>query len=375
MNYNKKMKAFSKKNKPHETIIVPQIYGEFNDFLLVSIPETPNKIEKETPKDNEEKKEDPKNKIIDRGDVEFFLSDFYPMKKNEKLSKSRFSDFFKEMEEENKNNVNKKPLSNSTKIYYPSSIKLSNSRIQNSENNNPTSFSLNTLDSYIIETKGKYLENNKISSLSNNETLYDSNNEKDLMENNSLRETIKSNEENNNNDEDLYEKFGSIVDMKKVLNLEDKRTTIMIKNIPNKFTRDMLINIINQNFRGTYDLFILPTDSNKFKNFGYAFINFTNSYYIPYFYYMFNGNMWSCTNSKKVCEITYSKIQGKSKLLKHYPSKIIYENEEGEIVNQRNEDINFIIPIQYKDMFLSLYPKQDIMVFQYYFLTNLPIIH
>ncbi len=369
------MKAFSKKNKPHETIIVPQIYGEFNDFLLVSNPKTPNKIEKETPKGNEEKKEDSKNKIIDRGDVEFFLSDFYPMKKNEKLSKSRFSDFFKEMEEENKNIVNKKPLSNSTKIYYPSSIKLSNARLRNSENNNPTSFSLNTLDSYIIETKGKYLENNKISSLSNNETLYDSNNEKDFMENNSLRETIKSNEENNNNDEDLYEKFGSIVDMKKVLNLEDKRTTIMIKNIPNKFTRDMLINIINQNFRGTYDLFILPTDSNKFKNFGYAFINFTNSYYIPYFYYMFNGNMWSCTNSKKVCEITYSKIQGKSKLLKHYPSKIIYENEEGEIVNQRNEDINFIIPIQYKDMFLSLYPKQDIMVFQYYFLTNLPIIH
>ena len=70
------MKAFSKKNKAKETIIVPQIYGEFNDFLLVSIPETPNKIEKETPKDNEEKKEDSKNKIIDRGDVEFFLSDF-----------------------------------------------------------------------------------------------------------------------------------------------------------------------------------------------------------------------------------------------------------------------------------------------------------
>ena len=149
----------------------------------------------------------------------------------------------------------------------------------------------------------------------------------------------------------------------------------MIKNIPNKFTRDMLINIIDQNFRGTYDIFILPTDSNKFKNFGYAFINFTNSYYIPYFYYMFHGNMWSCTNSKKVCEITYSKIQGKSKLLKHYPSKIIYENEEGEMVNQRNEDINFIIPIKYKDMFTSLYPNHDIMVFPYYFLTLLPTIH
>ena len=34
----------------------------------------------------------------------------------------------------------------------------------------------------------------------------------------------------------------------------------MIKNIPNKFTRDLLLNLINQNFKYAYDLFILPTD-------------------------------------------------------------------------------------------------------------------
>ena len=45
------------------------------------------------------------------------------------------------------------------------------------------------------------------------------------------------------------------------------------------------------------------------------------------------------------------------------------------MVNQRNEDINFIIPIKYKDMFTSLYPNHDIMVFPYYFLTLLPTIH
>lgn len=83
----------------------------------------------------------------------------------------------------------------------------------------------------------------------------------------------------------------------------------MIKNIPNKFNRDMLLNIIDKNFKGAYDIFILPTDVNRYKNFGYSFINFTCSYYIPNFYYLFNGKKWSNTNSQKMCEITYSKIQ------------------------------------------------------------------
>ena len=77
----------------------------------------------------------------------------------------------------------------------------------------------------------------------------------------------------------------------------------MVKNIPNKFTRDLLIKTIDQNFKSTYDLFILPTDVNRYKNFGYAFLNFTCSYHIPYFYFLFNGKKWGSTNSQKICEI------------------------------------------------------------------------
>lgn len=101
----------------------------------------------------------------------------------------------------------------------------------------------------------------------------------------------------------------------------------MIKNIPNKFTKEKLIKIINQYFRGTYDLFIMPTDSNGRKNFGYAFINLINSLDDVYFFNVFNGKKWAGTNSQKICEITYSKIQGTEKLKKHYPQKHIYENE------------------------------------------------
>ncbi len=364
------------KNKTKEQDPIPEIKGEYNDFLIVSNPNSTKKSDYETPNGIEEKNENnSKYTIIDRGDVETYLSDLFPQKKKEVLKQSRFSNFFKEMEE-NKNSLTQNPLSNSTQIFLPSSIKLSNSKIQYYENKNPTSYSINSLETYY-----KLTENNTYNFTAHSDSNKDLNdsifkNEKENLskENNLNNETILPNDDYFYED-DLYEKFGLIVDMCKVLNLEDTRTTIMIKNIPNKFTRDMLINIIDQNFRGTYDIFILPTDSNKFKNFGYAFINFTNSYYIPYFYFMFHGNMWSCTNSKKVCEITYSKIQGKSKLLKHYPSKIIYENEEGEMVNQRNEDVNFIIPIKYKDMFTSLYPNHDIMVFPYYFLTLLPTIH
>ena len=143
----------------------------------------------------------------------------------------------------------------------------------------------------------------------------------------------------------------------------------MIKNIPNKFNKELLLSIIDQNFTGTYDLFILPTDINKFKNFGYCFINFTSSYYIPYFYFMFNGKMWSSTNSKKVCELTYSKVQGKKDLLSHYPSKIVYLNERALNVTPEQQ---YIIPNVYKLIFNKFFPNQKIKEKKFYFITKMP---
>jgi len=164
-------------------------------------------------------------------------------------------------------------------------------------------------------------------------------------------------------------KFDLNIDIKRILSLEDRRTTLMIKNIPNKFKRDLLLKTINENFKGAYDLFILPTDANGYKNFGYSFINFTSSYYIPYFYFLFHHKKWSSTNSQKICEITYSKIQGRSSLLSHYQNKITFKNNE---LKKLDNDIKYIIPNEYRKIFNSIYPNYIVEKYETYFVTKMP---
>ena len=54
---------------------------------------------------------------------------------------------------------------------------------------------------------------------------------------------------------------------------EDKRTTLMVKNIPNKYTQKMLLATIDEQFKGQYDFFYLPIDFKNKCNVGYAFLN------------------------------------------------------------------------------------------------------
>ncbi len=227
-------------------------------------------------------------------------------------------------------------------------------------------------DSFIINDSTSLSSSNKITNQSINEnstskvieensdsnSLLNSNS--NLLGNNSLSDSSKKPEETG---VDLNLKIN------KVISCEDMRTTIMIKNIPNKFNRELLLEIIDHHFKGTYDTFVLPTDVNKYKNFGYSFINFTSSYYIPYFYFIFNKKKWAGTNSKKVCELTYSKVQGKNDLFKHYPSKIIYDNKDSKMVTPEQ---NYIIPNAFKLIFNKCFPNQPIEEYKYYFITKMP---
>ena len=108
----------------------------------------------------------------------------------------------------------------------------------------------------------------------------------------------------------------------------DKRTTLMIRNIPNKYSQKMLLEAIEQNHRGNFDLLYLPIDFRNKCNVGYAFVNFISTSHIPAFYEEFNFRQWDRFNSNKVCEITYARIQSKVALIKHFENSALAKEDE-----------------------------------------------
>ncbi len=332
------------------------------------------------------------------------LKDWLIIQRESKQTKSRFTDFFEEINQEkseenegkkneNKNQINEIEDEKKVDDQKKDALFMKNfTQNINLDNNNNNLFSINTFkDNKFkendLDVRNTFfpnlgVQNTKMSINSNiNNSIFNPGNQGMSTNDTGFAGISNSSLSNSNIDisnnsfnskiivVDIKEQnFEPNVDINKILSLKDTRTTIMIKNIPNKFGRELLLSTIDQNFKGTYDLFILPTDGNKNKNFGYSFINFTSCYYIPFFYYMFNGKKWSSTNSQKICEITYSKVQGRENLVAHYPNKIIHFNA----VTNQNEDQKYVIPNEYKMFFNKIYPKQKIEEHKFYFVTTIP---
>jgi len=91
-------------------------------------------------------------------------------------------------------------------------------------------------------------------------------------------------------------------------------TTVMLRNIPNKYTREMLIKQLMVDFKGLFDFMYLPIDFKNKCNVGYGFINFTTQEACEYFVRSFHGvDVRKCLpglNSKKIVEVTPARVQG-----------------------------------------------------------------
>jgi hypothetical protein len=111
--------------------------------------------------------------------------------------------------------------------------------------------------------------------------------------------------------------------------LEGPKTTAMMKNIPNDYTRDLLLGLIDEaGFAGSYDLVYLPIDFKSEVGLGYAFINFVSPEEAQRFQKHFQGfKNWSVP-SEKVCEVCESdKVQGKEDNIARYRnSPIMHES-------------------------------------------------
>ncbi|XP_057796115.1 protein MEI2-like 2 isoform X3 [Salvia miltiorrhiza] len=118
------------------------------------------------------------------------------------------------------------------------------------------------------------------------------------------------------------------LDLEKIMSGEDSRTTLMIKNIPNKYTSKMLLAAIDETHKGTYDFLYLPIDFKNKCNVGYAFINMVSPSHIITFYEAFNGKKWEKFNSEKVASLAYARIQGKIALVSHFQNSSLMNEDK-----------------------------------------------
>ncbi|KAL2935604.1 Protein MEI2-like 4 [Bienertia sinuspersici] len=118
------------------------------------------------------------------------------------------------------------------------------------------------------------------------------------------------------------------LNIERILRGDDNRTTLMIKNIPNKYTSKMLLATIDEQHRGKYDFIYLPIDFKNKCNMGYAFINMTDPLQIVSFHQTFEGRKWEKFNSEKVASLAYARIQGKGALIAHFQNSSLMNEDK-----------------------------------------------
>ena len=80
----------------------------------------------------------------------------------------------------------------------------------------------------------------------------------------------------------------------------DPRTTLMIRNIPNKYGVRELAEEIDEWLPNSYDFLYLPCDIRNQCNMGYGFINLASTHELRMFYDHFQGRRWLRFRSEKV---------------------------------------------------------------------------
>lgn len=98
-------------------------------------------------------------------------------------------------------------------------------------------------------------------------------------------------------------------------------TTVMMRNLPNKYTQRMLLTEINcTGFLGSFDFLYLPIDPETNANRGYAFLNFIGPSFAWMFKMSYEGNKMNRFNSNKVVSVVPATLQGFEANYAHYAS-------------------------------------------------------
>ncbi|XP_062199899.1 protein MEI2-like 6 [Phragmites australis] len=119
---------------------------------------------------------------------------------------------------------------------------------------------------------------------------------------------------------------------RRLFNPASNRTSLMIRNIPNNFTRKNIMNIIDQHcaeenakvtsggggVKSEYDFLYVPIDFRTKFNKGYAFVNVTTPDAAHRLWAHLHRHRWTVGACQKICEVDLAVIQGRHKLVEHF---------------------------------------------------------
>lgn len=101
-------------------------------------------------------------------------------------------------------------------------------------------------------------------------------------------------------------------------------TTLMLRNIPNKYAQNTLMREINAlGFESSYDFFYLPMDVHNRSNVGYAFINFIDEAETKRFRATFSSHEFERFKSRKVASICNAHLQGLDANIHHFQHRAV----------------------------------------------------
>lgn len=116
-------------------------------------------------------------------------------------------------------------------------------------------------------------------------------------------------------------------------------TTVMIRNIPNKFkNQDLMEKIDVAGFSGMYDYLYVPIEARGRSNIGYAFVNFLTQQIAEKFMKDIDGYRFGQVNSTKRASCAAARVQGLEANIEHYRASFV-QGSGAPIVFQNGQQV------------------------------------
>ena len=255
--------------------------------------------------------------------------------------------------ENNNINTNLKSAKKEKEINNDSNNNINTKKVNNNNNGNKVK------EKEKSNSKERKNKNNKNDNNSNSNNYRNNNGNNNYKNNDTHNYQNKNNNSNNNNNNPGGKGEKNLLNLDDIISGKDTRTTVMIRNIPIKYTDNILVNALEE-FKGKYDCLYMPYDYEKKGNKGYAFINFVNPLHILYFHEKFCGKKWPLFESSKICELNSANFQGIYEIQKHsknykgFKKPLFYSEPNKNNVSGKE---NIIIPSKYLNKLKNRFPK------------------